>query len=146
MKTVKAYTIKEVSARELFDSKSRSLTSAEIDALKRKILDCENKVHFFTREGITFYVSYTNDITILSGITDMIKKTRKSSWKFGFVNRITGKIVLLFGGHVVADENSVKDVFKITSEVVKLRFNDPELIPFSIKNKIKNEKTNDHRG
>lgn len=134
MKTAKAYTVKEISAAEIFGIDS-FVSAAEIEHLKKKAKVKFSKIDFFSSEGITFYAIHMEDITVLRHIKDLSPFTikSKSTWKFGFVDKSTGKINLLFGGHTVANKNSCRDLFKIALDVVKYRYQDNDkLITFSI--------------
>ena len=136
MKTAKAYTVKKISPAEIFGSKSL-VGAAEVAHLKKKVCIKFSKTDFFSYEGVAFYAIHFEDITVLRHIKDLSDFSMKSkcTWKFGFVNKTTGEISLLFGGHSVADKNSVRELFKIAADVVKYKFQDDKLITFSMQNK-----------
>lgn len=147
MKTVKSYSIKEVTGKELFKTNipTRDLYSAsQLENIKSKITTDANKigdkVDFLEDDGIIFYAynDLKEDFTVLRHLRRMPKlfeNDQHARWCFGFVNRETGKISLLFGGHSVADEASAHDVFNIARQVVQKRFPSlaKHLITFSIK-------------
>jgi len=148
MRTVKPYTTKASNAAELFGTKTCGYSSKAIKVLQNRIIklakESGHRVEFFTADDITLLTYYKNEITILMDIpaptmlfsNTIVDNTENTSWRFGFMNRLTGKIDLLFGGCSVADADSAVDIFKITCELVRLRFQptvNEELIPFSIK-------------
>lgn len=147
MKTVKAYSIKEVSGRELFKTNvaTRDLySSSQLENVKSKITKDAHKigdsVEFLEDDGIIFYTynSSKDDFTVIDHLRRMpkfINENKDARWCFGFVNRLNGKISLLFGGHTVADEASAHDLFTIARELVRKRFPSlsSHLITFSIK-------------
>ena len=141
MRTIKPYKAIETTPKELFENVVE-LSSKEIKILKDKLTkEARNEkcsISFVESDGITLYVydlSMDDDnIKVLNTITSKVKKS-SNSWKFGFMNNTSGKILLLFGGHTVADRESAIDVFKIACSIVKERFQPKvteELIPFSI--------------
>ena len=141
MRTIKPYKTIEVTPKELFGNVTE-LSSKEVKVLKdslRKEAHKDNcSISFLKSDGITLYVydlrMKEDNIKVLNSITNKIHKN-SNSWKFGFMHKTSGKILLLFGGYTVADKESAIDVFKIACSIVKERFQPKEteeLITFSI--------------
>jgi hypothetical protein len=144
METVKAHETKLVTARELFSMSyaTRELfTDKKIESMKKSIIEKKKlemvSVEFFENEGIIFYSeSKEKDLTTIEYLKDYTI-TNGELWRFGFVNRKTGQITLLFGGHCVAKghKEAIK-YFEIAKVVTNNRFgfeNPADLIPFAHK-------------
>ena len=144
-KTTKAHVTKLVTARELFSMSygTRELYSDEkIASMKMEIIQKEKgkekNVEFFENEGIIFYiytfVEHGKQLATINNLTDFTSE-HGELWKFGFVNKKNGQIILLFGGNFIARgiEDAIK-YFEIAKVVTTNKFeNSADLIPFAQK-------------
>lgn len=140
-KSVKAHETKLTTARELFSMSyaTRELfTEEKIASMKRNVIErMELKkinIEFFENEGIVFYSEKAKDLTTIDYLKDYSIQGGEL-WKFGFINRKTGQITLLFGGHCVAKgRNEAVKYFEIAKVVTTNKFEHAEdLIPFAQK-------------
>jgi hypothetical protein len=148
-KTVKASEEKMITARELFSMTygTRELyTDEKIDAMKKRILEKFAKkreklsvVEFYENDGVIFYASANaekgGEFTSIDYIKDYTAESTGELWRFGFFNKKTGKITLLFGGHSIAKGKSeVFKYFEITKVVTTSKYkNAQDLVPFAHK-------------
>jgi hypothetical protein len=147
MKTVKAYDTKTISPRELFSltySTKELFTFEKIEEMKCKIIESLNpkgeiEIEFFENEGVVFYCSSFKEngkkLTTINDLKDYSIISGGELWKFGFVNRKTGNITLLFGGHFIArNRQEAFKYFEIAEVVTSNKFEDSkDLIAFAIK-------------
>jgi hypothetical protein len=140
-KSVKAHETKLVTARELFSMSyaTRELfTENKIATMKKNLIEKMKLKHvnieFFENEGIVFYSEKAQDLTTIDYLKDYTINSGEL-WKFGFINRKTGQITLLFGGNCVAKgHNEAIRYFQIAKVVTTNRFEHAEdLIPFAQK-------------
>lgn len=150
-KTVKAHETKQTTARELFSMTygTRELyTSEVIESMKKKIRErIESKkanVEFFEDDGVIFYSStFTEEsgpnkgdkLTTITNLKDYSVMSGGELWKFGYINKKTGQITLLFGGHCVAKgRREAFKYFEIAKIVTSNKFENPaDLIAFAHK-------------
>lgn len=141
MKTVKAHETKLITARELFSMSygTRELfTDKKIESMKKSIIEKRKlkmvSVEFFENEGIIFYSAEDKDLTTIDYLKDYTI-TNGELWRFGFINRKTGQITLLFGGNFVAKgRNEAVKYFEIAKVVTNNKMdNSLDLIPFAHK-------------
>jgi hypothetical protein len=141
METVKAHETKLITARELFSmsySTRELFTENRIASMKKKVIDKMKlkmvSIEFFENEGIIFYSEKEKEMTTIDSLKDYTISSG-DLWKFGFINRKTGQITLLFGGNCVAKgRNEAIKYFEITKVVTTNKFENPaDLIPFAHK-------------
>ncbi len=151
MKTVKAYETKLVTARELFSmtyGTHELYSDSEIESMKKKVVERLKlkmaSIEFYENEGIIFY-SHTfieeegpnkgDSITTINHLKDYSVLSGGELWKFGFINKKTGEITLLFGGNCVAKgRNEAFKYFEIAKVVTENKFaNSIDLVPFAHK-------------
>jgi predicted Holliday junction resolvase-like endonuclease len=141
--TTKAFETKMITARELFSMSyaTRELYSDEkIASMKKEAIEkAHANIEFFENEGIIFYIhkfkERGKELATINTLTDFTSLSGGELWKLGFVNRKTGQIILLFGGHFIA--RGRKEAFKYY-EIAKLvtanKFENPaDLVPFAQK-------------
>jgi len=140
--TIKAHETKMITARELFSMSyaTRELYTDEKIALMKKDAISKQKakssIEFFENEGIIFYVytflEHGKQLATINNLTDFTVEEGKL-WKFGFVNKKTGQIILLFGGNFIA--RGLKEAisyYEIAKTVTSHKFeNSEDLIPFA---------------
>lgn len=150
-KTVKAHETKLITARELFSMSyaTRELyTPDNIESMKKKVIEKlklrMTSVTFFENEGIIFYSSTFKEengpnkgekLTTINYLKDYSVMSAGELWKFGYINKKTGQITLLFGGNCVAKgRQEAFKYFEIAKVVTTTRFeNSADLIPFAHK-------------
>lgn len=148
MKTVKATETKSISARELFSLTygTRELyTQEKISSLKKKVKLKTANAEFFESDGVVFFASLIegsgdnkgHHLTMINFINDFSysMSSKKELWRFGFVNRKTGEITLLFGGQCVANgRNEAFHFYEIAKVVTNKKFeNHADLVAFAHK-------------
>lgn len=150
-KTVKAHEIKNITAKELFSMTygTRELYSdQQIETLKTKITNRIKmkmaSVEFYENDGVVYYAhtfvepegpNKGDEITTINYIKDYSVMSAGELWKFGFLNKKTGEITLLFGGNCVAKGRSEAfKFFEIAKIVTTHKFkNSSDLVPFAHK-------------
>ena len=151
-KTVKAHESKLITARELFSLSygTRELYDEKtIENIKQRILDRSKmrvggSVEFFENDGVIFYSStFTEEggpcngmeMTVINYLKDYSILAGGELWKFGFINKKTGEIYLLFGGHYIAKgRKDAFHYFEIAKTVTANKFkNSADLIAFAHK-------------
>lgn len=145
--TVRANETKLVSAKDLFSlsfGTCEMYTPQKIESIKRKFTDLSKTklatINFFENDDVHFFVSKSKETEgLMKGkefaIIDYIKDYNLSPltefWKFGFVDKKTHQITLLFGGHSIAkDKKQAVKYYEIAKAVAK---KSPNLIPFAFK-------------
>jgi len=144
-KTIKAQEEKLITARELFSmsfSTKELYSDHKIDEMKRKSIEKaklkKHSLEFFENEGVIFYaetsVTKGKTFTIINYMKDYTLSTAGSLWKFGFVNKKTGQITLLFGGQCVAREQEAVKFFEIAKKIASVKYsNSKDLLTFAHK-------------
>jgi hypothetical protein len=138
MKTIPANKTLRITARELFSmtyGTREQYSSKKIDVIKMKIPHTK-KLEYFESDGVIFYTTLDLDrkITRINNLKDYTLHSSEELWKFGFVDRETHEITLLFGGHSVGRDTQALEYFEITKAVVRARFpNYKNLVPFAFK-------------
>lgn len=145
-RTVKPQETKLITARELFSmsyATSELYTKEKIASMKKKAIEKmvlkKTSYEFFENEGVIFFShdekNKEDEITVLDYLKDYSLTSHGDLWRFGFVNRKTGQITLLFGGNCVAKgKTEAFRYFKIAKIVTTNKFENPaDLIPFAHK-------------
>ena len=147
MKTVKAAQTKSISAKELFSmtyGTYEMYKQERISVMKQKVKERMEDAEFYENDGVIFYTATIkgeekkdNTLTIIDIIKDFTytMKAKKELWKFGFVNKKTGEITLLFDGEGVATcQNEAFKFYEIAKVVTNVKFqNKSDLITFAHK-------------
>lgn len=138
-KTTKAQETKMITARELFSMSyaTRELYSDEkIEEMKKEAISQNPVVEFFENEGIIYYImTFVEQGKSLATINNLIDFTSEHGkfWKFGFINKKTGNIIMLFNDNFIANgRNEAFSYFEIAKIVTANKFeNSADLIPFA---------------
>jgi len=145
--TVRATETKLVSAKDLFSlsfGTNEMYTPQKIANIKRKFVDLSKSrlatINFFENDDVQFFVSKEKEtegslkgkeFAIIDYIKDYNLTPLTEFWKFGFVDKKTHQITLLFGGHSIAkDKIQAIKYYEIAKAVAK---KSPDLIPFAFK-------------
>ena len=143
--TVKASAIQKITPKELFSVSfvTRDMyDDAKIEIIKQKILESKKDVNFFEKDKIIFYSFSSKELNgpnrgkvliFLDYLKDYNLKPETNFWRFGFIDKQTGEISMLFDGKSVAKQKNIFDFFKITKTIVAAKFKNKEVITFTIK-------------
>ncbi len=149
---MKATDVVEITIKEFFSATyltTEMYNDQQIKKMKKIVEEKASKkkdlIEFFEKNGIIFYSHTSSEkidkkkcsITTLNILKDYTLSSEGDAWRYGFYNKQSGKIILLFGGNYVAKgKTDSYKLFKLAKTITQRIFfkkEKTELIAFAQK-------------